>query len=457
MLRRHVVGMSVALALTLAVVPVVAFAASAGEPPNPYAQAREQAAVVANPDPKVVAALQRDLGLTADQALARLVNEAAAAQVEADYSARLGTNFGGLWVTGPTAELVLATTQSAGFSEITELGAKPVLVSHSVNDLKAVTARFDKLARRMPAGVHVWYADITANKVVLQAKDLVAAQKFVDSSGVNTALVQLQKSEEQPRPFYDVRGGDAYYIGSSSRCSVGFAVNRPGSQGGFVTAGHCGNTGATTTGFNRVAQGTFRGSSFPGNDYAWVEVNSQWTPTNLVNGYSQGNITITGSTQAAVGASICRSGSTTQYHCGTIGAHNTSVTYPQGTITGVTRTSVCAEPGDSGGSFFSGNQAQGVTSGGSGNCSSGGTTFHQPVNEILQTYGLTLPGGTGTPTSTPTSTPTGTPPGGTWAPWTAYSAGATVTYDGASYRCLQSHTSQPGWTPPVVPALWQRI
>lgn len=27
----------------------------------------------------------------------------------------------------------------------------------------------------------------------------------------------------------------------------------------------------------------------------------------------------------------------------------------------------------------------------------------------------------------------------------------------ASYRCLQPHQAQPGWTPPNVPALWQRV
>ncbi|WP_250574946.1 M28 family peptidase [Nonomuraea sediminis] len=46
--------------------------------------------------------------------------------------------------------------------------------------------------------------------------------------------------------------------------------------------------------------------------------------------------------------------------------------------------------------------------------------------------------------------------GTTWQPWTAYAAGALVTYNGVQYRCLQSHTSQPGWEPPNVPALWQR-
>jgi chitinase len=42
-----------------------------------------------------------------------------------------------------------------------------------------------------------------------------------------------------------------------------------------------------------------------------------------------------------------------------------------------------------------------------------------------------------------------------WAPWTAYAAGARVTYNGVEYECVQAHTSQPGWEPPNVPALWK--
>ncbi|MCT9934781.1 lytic polysaccharide monooxygenase [Planotetraspora sp. A-T 1434] len=75
-------------------------------------------------------------------------------------------------------------------------------------------------------------------------------------------------------------------------------------------------------------------------------------------------------------------------------------------------------------------------------------------------------GGGGNPTPTPTPTPTNpnptpTPtnpnPGGTWAAGTTYTVGATVTYGGATYRCIQSHTAQAGWEPPNVPALWQRV
>ncbi|MFE9749224.1 carbohydrate-binding protein [Saccharothrix saharensis] len=57
------------------------------------------------------------------------------------------------------------------------------------------------------------------------------------------------------------------------------------------------------------------------------------------------------------------------------------------------------------------------------------------------------------PTST-TTTPS-SPGGGTWAVGTNYAIGATVTYNGVGYVCLQGHLAQPGWEPPNVPALWR--
>ncbi|WP_231510020.1 trypsin-like serine protease [Streptosporangium roseum] len=75
----------------------------------------------------------------------------------------------------------------------------------------------------------------------------------------------------------------------------------------------------------------------------------------------------------------------------------------------MTRTNVCAEPGDSGGSFISIDQAQGVTSGGSGDCTSGGVTYFQPIGEILTTYGLSLVTTAGNPPPPSTGTCTGYP------------------------------------------------
>lgn len=65
---------------------------------------------------------------------------------------------------------------------------------------------------------------------------------------------------------------------------------------------------------------------------------------------------------------------------------------------------------------------------------------------------------TPTQTRTPTPTPTGTPVGiPAWQAWTHYNVGDEVTFNGVTYRCIQAHTSEPGWEPPNVPALWQPV
>ncbi|WP_446723552.1 trypsin-like serine protease [Micromonospora sp. S4605] len=48
----------------------------------------------------------------------------------------------------------------------------------------------------------------------------------------------------------------------------------------------------------------------------------------------------------------------------------------------MTRTNVCAEPGDSGGAWLSGDQAQGVTSGGSAGAEGGGTSPPSAVTRV---------------------------------------------------------------------------
>ncbi|MCZ9344930.1 S1 family peptidase, partial [Streptomyces sp. TRM76130] len=125
-------------------------------------------------------------------------------------------------------------------------------------------------------------------------------------------------------------------------------------------------------------------------DMSWVGVGDGWTATPDVRAEGGQRVRVAGSVQALVGAAVCRSGSTTGWHCGTIEQHDASVHYAQGTVDGLTRTTVCAEPGDSGGPFVAGVQAQGITSGGSGDCVNGGTTFFQPVNPVLRDFGLTL-------------------------------------------------------------------
>ena len=198
-------------------------------------------------------------------------------------------------------------------------GAVPTVVSRSEAALDRFAAMLNRNLAKAPDTVPGWYVDVPTNSVVVLARPGRRRRGGVRRGKRSAGRTRSASSPppRRPRPLYDVIGGDAYYINGGARCSVGFSVT-----GGFVTAGHCGRTGDSTTGYNRVAQGTFRGSSFPGNDYAWVQVNSNWTPQPLVNNYSGGTVTVAGSTEAAVGASVCRSGSTTGWHCGTIQAKN---------------------------------------------------------------------------------------------------------------------------------------
>ncbi|MEV7908119.1 S1 family peptidase, partial [Streptomyces anulatus] len=253
------------------------------------------------------------------------------------------------------------------------------------------------------AGASLWYVDVPTNSVVVLARQQASADALISAAGVGGDAVRVQVSTEQPRTFVNLRGGDPYYIGGS-RCSIGFSVTR-GSTPGFVSAGHCGRQGQATSN----PSGTFQGSSFPGNDYSWVAVNANWTATPTVDNGEGATVPVAGARVAIEGASVCRSGSTTDWHCGVIQQRDASVTYPQGTVFGLTRTNVCAEPGDSGGSFISIDQAQGVTSGGSGDCSSGGTTYFQPIGPILTAYGLDLRTTAGNPSPPVTGTCGGYP------------------------------------------------
>lgn len=44
-----------------------------------------------------------------------------------------------------------------------------------------------------------------------------------------------------------------------------------------------------------------------------------------------------------------------------------------------------------------------------------------------------------------------------WAAGAVYETGIRVRYEDRLYRCVQAHTSQIGWEPPAVPALWTEV
>lgn len=335
----------------------------------------------------LLTAMQRDFGLTEGEAVARLADEKAATALEPKAQRAAGSAFGGSWFDAKTGKLVVAVTKAGKAEAVRAAGADTRLVEHSAKQLDAAKARIDALPA--PSGVSSWHVDPAASSVVV---NVVASEQrdndvrsFV-AKAREAGPVTVETTAEAPQTFAaGTVGGDPYYTGNV-RCSIGFSVH-----GGFVTAGHCGGAGQSVRGWDGSAIGNFQGSSFPGDDYAWVNVANGWWTVPVVIGWGTvSDQLVRGSNEAPIGASICRSGSTTHWRCGNVLAKNETVNYSQGAVHQMTKTSVCAEGGDSGGSFISGDQAQGVTSGGWGNCSGGGETWYQPVNEILNRYGLTL-------------------------------------------------------------------
>ncbi|MER6524999.1 S1 family peptidase [Streptomyces sp. NPDC001508] len=250
-----------------------------------------------------------------------------------------------------------------------------------------LTKASDSVLKADIAGT-AWAVDSKTDRVVVTVDSTVSPAeiaKIKEQAGANSGALTIKRT---PGKFNKlISGGDAIYA-SSWRCSLGFNVQDNSGNYYFLTAGHCtdgagtwwSDSGHTTT------LGTTAGSSFPGNDYGIV----RYTNSSVTKSGTVGSVDITSAATPSVGTTVYRRGSTTGTHSGQVTGLNATVNYGGGDIvSGLIQTTVCAEPGDSGGPLYSNSGvAYGLTSGGSGDCSFGGTTFFQPVTEALSAYGV---------------------------------------------------------------------
>jgi hypothetical protein len=300
----------------------------------------------------------------------------------ASVAARLGANTtAGTYYDSASKTTVVNVTTQAAADAVRAAGATPRLVAHSGAEL----AKAGNATKTADIAGTAWSVDARTNSLEVN----------VDSRVTAAQLAQLRKSTASYGTAVHITrvagkfskllsGGDAVQT-TQWRCSVGFNV-RSGSTYYFLTAGHCteGLPAYYTTGGTYIGPTT--GSSFPGNDYGIVRYDSSVAHDGTV-----GSQDITSAANAFVGEAVKRRGSTTGIHSGTVQALNATVNYGSGdVVSGLIKTNVCAEPGDSGGSLYDGTKAIGLTSGGSGNCSSGGTTYFQPVTEALSAYGVSV-------------------------------------------------------------------
>ncbi len=323
----------------------------------------------------------------------------------------LGEHYGGSWIErderGFPRLVVAGTTTDAASARLEAISAASAGLSvefrpvrYSLRELEATVEAFDlaatgPLARDLD-GIHSWGIDLAGNQVVIVTAPEVD-QRVIDffaTSRADLDRVRFEVSDHPPSTLADIIGGLRY-----NSCSIGFAVRR-GTTPGFVTAGHCGSVG-TIVRIGGVAVGSFQRSNFPGADAAWANVRSSDRLFNRVWQYSgSSTYPVTGSSEAPLGATVCRSGFRTGWRCGTLTRNNVTVNYSGGNVVnGLRESNACAGQGDSGGSWVAGgNQAQGVTSGGAlggdgtncGIAQNQRRTWFQRLNPMLNSYGLSL-------------------------------------------------------------------
>ncbi|MEU8933870.1 S1 family peptidase [Streptomyces sp. NPDC048409] len=319
----------------------------------------------------------------AKTAAPRALSAPAAGKLASTLVTDLGTDAAGTYYDAQAKSLVVNVLDDTAARTVEAAGAKARLVTNSLAELDGARSTLKQDAT-IPGTS--WATDPVTNKVVVTADRTVSGTALTKLAKVVDGLGQkaeLRHSKGQFKTF--IAGGDAI-SGSGGRCSLGFNVVK-GGEPYFLTAGHCTDAISSWSDSSGDVIGSNAQSSFPGNDFGLVKYTSGVDHPSEVDLYNGSTQKITGAAEATVGMKVTRSGSTTQVHDGTVTGLNATVNYSEGTVSGLIQTDVCAEPGDSGGSLFSGSSAVGLTSGGSGDCTSGGETFFQPVTEALSATG----------------------------------------------------------------------
>ncbi|MFF5307711.1 S1 family peptidase [Streptomyces massasporeus] len=320
-----------------------------------------------------------------------------ASDLASQLSGLLGEAFGGSYYDGDSQQLVVNVVPGDNNNVIVQAKAAGAKVREVENSWSELQDGASTLKSEATIAGTSWSIDPRTNKLLVTADSTVTGAKWdrLESTvkELGSDMATIKKSSGTFKPF--VSGGDAIFAGGS-RCSLGFNVTAGDGSPAFLTAGHCtlgGNEWSDTQGGQPIA--TVDQSTFPGNgDFALVKYDDPATEAPSEVNTGNQTVPITEAAEATVGQEVFRMGSTTGLADGQVLGLDATVNYPEGTVTGLIQTNVCAEPGDSGGSLFTQDGlAIGLTSGGSGDCTVGGETFFQPVTTALEAVGATLGAG----------------------------------------------------------------
>ncbi|KPC76432.1 protease [Streptomyces sp. NRRL WC-3753] len=335
-------------------------------------------------------------GGSSDEAAAapRTLKSADASDLATRLAGLLGDTFAGSYYDSGAQRLVVNVVPGEDdrvVARAKQAGAEVREVDNSMGELRS-GARTLKSEASIPGTS--WAIDPRTNKILVTADSTVTGDRWdrLESTvqSLGSGMATVRKSAGTFKTF--ASGGDAIF-GGGARCSLGFNVTAGDGSPAFLTAGHCGvaaDQWSDAQGGQPIA--TVDQAVFPGEgDFALVKYDDPATEAPSEVNLGDQTLPISRAAEAAVGQEVFRMGSTTGLADGQVLGLDATVNYPEGTVTGLIQTDVCAEPGDSGGSLFTRDGlAIGLTSGGSGDCTVGGETFFQPVTTALEAVGATL-------------------------------------------------------------------
>ncbi|MCG8969259.1 S1 family peptidase [Streptomyces sp. CL12-4] len=337
----------------------------------------------------------QDGGGSDDTAAApRTLKAADASDLASQLSGLLGDAFAGSYYDAGRQQLVVNVVPGDDNNVVVQAKKAGAAVREVDNSIAELRSGAQTLKSEATIPGTSWAVDPRTNKILVTADSTVTGtawdrlESTVDSLG--SGMATLRKSGGTFKTF--VSGGDAVF-GGGARCSLGFNVTAADGSPAFLTAGHCGVAAeqwSDAQGGQPIA--TVDQAVFPGQgDFALVTYDDPATEAPSEVNVGNQTVPISGAAEATVGQQVFRMGSTTGLADGQVLGLDATVNYPEGTVTGLIQTDVCAEPGDSGGSLFTQDGlAIGLTSGGSGDCTVGGETFFQPVTTALEAVGATL-------------------------------------------------------------------
>lgn len=356
--------------------------------------------------PAMVQALADSLGVSEAAAVRRL-DQQAEQQDRLAGLAGSGISTDGAFFTS-AGKLTVNTHDAAAAEKVEKAGLGARVPDRGQAELDDIKAKLDAFAaKRVPAGVNAWGVDLASDTVTVEVANgnRAAAKAFLAEAGKYGSAVKVVRGHEELVPQAVIYPGSRMTF-NGYICSVGYGAHDRSGKQYLVTAGHCVEDLPVLSYDNvRFAKATHTrfalGSRSVDMGVAAIDAGNS-IATSVGTWGNSSPVAVRGSQRAASGAALCKSGQTTGWTCGKVSSYNVSVTYtdqnggPDTVVTGLGSSTVCTEGGDSGGAYISGNQAQGMTSGGptgqscTGGVNSRGSSYFQPLDDALSYYGLTL-------------------------------------------------------------------